>query len=166
MSSAAYDFLGHITYHSSFWLLQWMLQKKLAFQQLQLHLEPCLPYTIWKMRSPYIHFCNQQKDPILRFIFSNNAIYYTPNFREMNHCNIWLFYSLTASKEATRTSPGTVDRKAFPGLELTKGSIIVPLATPTMSSIALLIFSVILDRFLTLHNRQYLRDNNNIHLLT
>ena len=50
--------------------------------------------------------------------------------------------------------------------QVLEGAITVPLAIPIMLSIDLLIFSVILDSFLTLHNRQYLRSDNSMHLLT
>ena len=69
--------------------------------------------------------------------------------RELHIFESWL-YLLTASSEAKRTSPGTMARKAFPVWDLTKGAITEPVARPTPSSIALLIFSVILDSFLTL----------------
>jgi len=62
-----------------------------------------------------------------------------------------LFYLLTASREANNTSPGNILRNAFPGWDLTKGPITVPLTMPTPLSKDLLSFSVIFDNFLTLH---------------
>lgn len=61
-----------------------------------------------------------------------------------------LFYLLTASREANNTSPGSILRNAFPGWDLTKGTITDPLIMPTPLSKDLLNFSVILDNFLTL----------------
>lgn len=60
------------------------------------------------------------------------------------------WYLLTASSEASRTSPGTIDRNDFPAWDFTTGAITDPVANWTPSSILLLIFSVILDTFLTL----------------
>lgn len=67
---------------------------------------------------------------------------------------------LTASSEAKRTCPGTMARTAFPVWDWTKGAITDPVATPTPSSIALLIFSVILDSFLTLRHTQQQSNHN------
>lgn len=64
-----------------------------------------------------------------------------------------LWHLLTASNEAKRTCPGTMERKAFPACDFITGPITDPEATPTMSSIDLLSFSVIFDRFLTLNQR-------------
>lgn len=68
----------------------------------------------------------------------------------------WVFpghYSLMASREARTTSPGTVERRAFPWLERSSGAAMDPVTEMTVSSIVLLIFSVISDSFLTLSNQ-------------
>lgn len=61
-------------------------------------------------------------------------------------------YLLTASNDANSTCPGTMAKKALPAWDFITGPIIDPEATPTMSSMDLLSFSVIFDIFLTLNH--------------
>ena len=58
-----------------------------------------------------------------------------------------------ASNVARMTSPGAVERTAFPWLERSSGAAMEPVTDMTVSNIDLLIFSDISDSSLTLSNQ-------------